>query len=231
MSPQQRYRDGVREVLVLQYELHEVGHHSVCPDKPVEPLAHGVSDIYKCLHQGAFGVGHDITNEDDFRGRLIEEMMRPQTVSTSTEKLLESLSADGALLRVNLRPLRLLFSGREEEVCRLLVQVCLQSTAIATQSPAEFFFALESFRDLNRSGELRAGGIVFSFSEKVVEAFLREINLLAKSMGAIPVLSHSPAYRKFNNPSYRVVHREALRKSPLAELIRNLRKIESGYVH
>lgn len=250
-----RLREGIREVLVLQYELHEAGHHLSATkqtppkqaparradggDRPVEvaaavpppvtPMAHTVSDIYKCLHQSTFGVGHSIDSPQDFKRRLIHELMRPQ--AAFTEPLMEKVSPDGAVLRVNLRPFRALFMGSEERGCELLLQVCLESADMETGSPAGFFSSLELFRDLNKSCELTAGGMIFSFAEHIVNGFLLEIRKLTASSGFIPVLSHSPVYKSFNDPSYRVVHLNALMRSPLAALIQAPRNIETGYVH
>jgi hypothetical protein len=227
-------REGIKQVLVLQYQLHEVGHHSSealagYANKPVAPLAHAVSDIYKCLHQGTFGVGHSIDNPQNFERNLIRDLMGPQTAFD--EPLLEKVSADGLLLRVNLRPFRALFAGSEEKGSELLLQVCLKSAAMETGSQPMFFHIIDLFRDLNKSGDLMAGGTIFSFPEQTVDGFLREIRKFVSSSGFIPVLGHSPVYKSFNGPSYRVVHLNALMRSPLAELIQTPKNIEAGYVH
>ncbi|SPF33604.1 hypothetical protein SBDP1_1150011 [Syntrophobacter sp. SbD1] len=236
-SPNQWLSEGIKEVLDLQYRLHEVGHHRLAKaadiegtgPKIVEPVAHHVSDIYKCLHQGTFGVGHSIDSPQGFKRRLFDEMMRTQTALA--EPLLERVSADGSVIRVNLRPFRALFLGSEESGCDLLVKVCLESAPIVTGTPAGFFCALDLFRDLNKSGELISEGMIISIPEQTVEGFLREIRQLTADSGFIPVLSHSPVYRKLNNPSYRVVHLNALMRSPLATLIQSPHDNESKYVH
>ncbi len=231
-SQTERRKDAVKEVLDLQYSLHEPGRHfAEAAEGPtvVEPVAHTVCDIYKCLHQSAFGVGHSIDNPRDFKLRLNHELLRPPIAFT--EPLLEKVSADGSVLRVNLRPFRDVFAGDEETGSDLLARVCLESAAIETGSIADFFFSLDLFTTLNGSGELTAGRLIFCFPQRLVEQFLREIGRLAASAGAIPVLSHSAIYRKFNNPSYRVVHLKALMRSPLAALLDSPRSGGPGYAN
>ena len=195
----------------------------------VQPIAHAVQDIYKCLHQGAFGVGHIIDNPHDFRGRLRDEIMRARSVCA--EPLLERVSPDGLVLRINLRPFRALFEGNEQMGCDLLLGLCVKSAAMHTGFQAGFLAALEFFRELNHAGELKAGGMVFSFPERIVDGFMREVRDFISSMGFIPVLSHSPTYRSLNDPSYRVVHTKAIVHSPLAALIQAEGDTGTGYVH
>ena len=215
-------REGVRDLLILQYALHEAGHHSgtgrpISPDARVVPKAHTVSDIYKCLHQGIFGVGHSIRNPEDFGHRLAQELDRARP--TAGEPLTENVSPDGSMLRINLHPFRSLFMGDEEKGGELLVKVCLESAAMNTGSPERFFADLEFFRVFNNTGQLEVDGRIFSFPQHTVESFLYEIGKLISASGRIPVLSHSSTYRDLNDPSYRVVHRSVLMRSPLAFLM------------
>jgi hypothetical protein len=52
-----------------------------------------------------------------------------------------------------------------------------------------------------------------------VRLFLLQVKDFIKTTGNIPVLGHSPVYKKFNAPSYRVVDRNTLEHSELAFLI------------
>lgn len=237
-------KEGIKEVLVCQFELHEVRHHiheeaqknrrahgrgEAARTDRLEPIAHRVPDIYKCLHQGVFGVGHSIDNPQNFKERLIGEIGSARTVGA--EPLLESVSPGGQVLRINLRPFRALFKGSEERGCELLLDLCIKSACLNTGLQAEFFLALEFFRELNRSGELAAGERIFSFPEDLIDAFLREVGNFTAKTGFIPVLSHSPAYKSLNNPSYRVVNSTALMRSPMAALINSIEDSETGHVH
>jgi hypothetical protein len=242
-------KEGIKDVLVRQFELHEAQYrmpeegrrHAVSlveqaagrPPRtsagPVEPIAHAVQDIYKCLHQGAFGVGHIIDNPHNFRDRLLDEIMRAQGVYA--EPLLERVSPDGLVFRINLRPFRALFKDNEETGCDLLLDLCVKSAAVKTGIEDDFLRALEFFRELNNGGELRAAGMVFAFPGYIVDGFMREVLHYISTMGFIPVLSHSPTYKSLNHPSYRVVHAKALDRSPLAAWIQAVEDTGSRYVH
>jgi hypothetical protein len=95
-------------------------------------------------------------------------------------------------------------------------------------SQRRFFAALEFFRDLNNACELEAGGMVFAFPEQTVHGFFQEIRKFFSESGLVPVLSHSPIYRHFNDPTYRVVHLKALMSSPLALLAQASHGVKSG---
>lgn len=230
----QKEKAGVKELLILQYALHEVRHlprkgAERAPDSFVVPIAHSVSDIYKCLHQGIFGVGHSIRDRADFKRRLAHELDLAR--ATAGEPLLEQVSPDGLVFRINLRPFRALFANDLGQGCELLLQVCMESAAIETGSSARFFAVLDLFRDLNKSGELVAEGQAFVFPQLMVDGFLQEIRQLVLRSGFVPVLSHSPTYRSYNQPSYRVVHWQALMQSPLSPLIQTPGRIDSSNGH
>jgi hypothetical protein len=232
-DPQQ----GIIAVLVRQFELHEVRWNlseaaglEAVRTGPVQPLAHAVQDIYKCLHQGTFGVGHLIDNPHNFRGRLLNEIMKAERV-VPDEPALEKVSPDGRVLRVNLRPFRALFKDNEQMGCDLLLDLCVKSAAMKTGREADFLLALEAFGKVNAAGELKAGGMLFLFPEYLVDGFMREVRGFVAKTGFFPVLSHSPAYRSLNDPSYRVVHAAVLEASPLAAWMEVADDIGSGYVH
>lgn len=60
------------------------------------------TDIYKLLYQGVFGVGHLLG--ESARQRLEAEARTLNLDDHFEEPLIEEVSADGAMLRVNLRP-------------------------------------------------------------------------------------------------------------------------------
>lgn len=212
---------NLKELLMDQYLLHEVQHHAPHvfqgdESVPREPRAHSLLDIYKCLHQGEFGVGHLIDVSDRFRKQLFYEMARIQP--TSDEPLLENVSINGTVLRLNLRPFRAIFGNDIENDCNMLAEVCIKSSEITKGDPEGFFSLLSGFRDLNRAGELRVGKAIYLFPTDMVDHFLGEVKKLAHRMGEIPVFSHSPSYRQLNEPSYRVVDVSVIRQSGLAFL-------------
>jgi hypothetical protein len=227
-------REGIKEVLILQYSLHEVMHHRDMEEGPwkgiVEPKAHVVSDIYKCLHQGIFGIGHNIQSQAEFAHRLAYDLENARTASAAPphEPLFENVSPDGAMLRVNLRPFRASLEGEVMKGCEQLLRVCLHSAAMVRGSTERFFAVLEYFRDLNGSEELEVGGKTFAFQEETVRGFLKQVKKFFSDSGFVPVLSHSPVYRHFNKPSYRVVCVEALLSSPLAFLSQGPHGVKPG---
>jgi len=215
-------RNNIHDLLVQQYLLHEVEHHPLNTSQKVgttraKPLAHDLIDIYKCLHQGEFGVAHTVDDPDRFRDRLYHELLgiRP----TSDEPVMENVSIDGSIMRVNLRPFRALFANDTHKACDLLTAACLESAAAPKGSSERFRMVLYSFRDLNKAGELVAGNIVYMFPSEMVDRFFKEVSDLAGRLGQIPVFSHSPVYRRLNLPSYRVVDLAVIENSELSFIL------------
>lgn len=226
MKADPAYRDNLRQMLIQQFMLHEVQHHSLMggrphPQAPLTPVAHRLIDIYKCLHQGEFGVGHTIDHPEGFRQRLYQEIMRGAAEDHVGEPAIESVSADGTMLRINLRCLRRLYGDDVSGAVDGLVRVCIESAQVSQGSNTRFFQTLDLFKTLNQAGEIALAGRVFAFAPARVETFLLEVRELMRRIGQIPVFSHSESYRRLNRPSYRVVERSVLQASPLAALLRS----------
>ena len=213
--------DNIKELLVNQYLLHEIQHcssHVPLGDEavPKEPRAHSLVDIYKCLHQGEFGVGHLIDVPDRFRNRLLQEVLSTQ--SGSDEPVLENVSINGTVMRLNLKPFKAIFSKDIENGSNILADVCINSSKIAKGKAEHFLSLLNGFRDLNQTNELRVGKAIYTFPTEMVDHFLTEVKKLAHRIGEIPVFSHSSIYRQLNEPSYRVVDVSVIQRSELAFL-------------
>jgi len=213
-----RHRQNLKELLIQQYLLHEVEHHPFHTihgggPTPAEPRAHTLVDIYKCLHQGEFGVAHTIDDPGRFRDRLYHELLESQP--RSDEPVLENVAVDGTIMRLNLRPYRALFGDDTSKACDLLAEACLRSADIPKGSSERFLSVLYSFKDLNSAGELVVGNVIYVFPTEMVKHFLMQIRELARRMGEIPVFSHSPNYRQLNAPSYRVVDISVIQQSSL----------------
>jgi hypothetical protein len=214
----------LRRLLVQQFMLHEVQHHALqaepaSADGPLTPVAHGLIDIYKCLHQGEFGVGHTIDRPDGFKQRLYQEIMRGMTPDPVREPAVEVVSADGRMLRINLRAMRGFFVNDVAGAVDELARVCIQSARVTRGDNARFFEALDLFRMLNQAGEIAVAGNVFGFSGEQVDAFFFEVRKLMRRIRQVPVLSHSESYKRLNRPSYRVVERSVLEDSRLGGLL------------
>ncbi|HKI47686.1 MAG TPA: hypothetical protein VKA69_00050 [Desulfobacteria bacterium] len=215
-------RNKIKALLVQQFLLHETEHHPFNVSQnggaiPEKPRAHDLIDIYKCLHQGEFGVAHTVDDPDRFRDRLHHELLRIRPASD--EPVLENVSIDGSIMRVNLRPYRALFAEDTHKACDLLTGACLESAAIPKGNSDRFLTVLYGFRDLNKTGELVAGNIVYAFPSEMVDRFFKEVSDLARRLGEIPVFSHSPVYRRLNSPSYRVVDLSVIQQSALAFML------------
>jgi hypothetical protein len=211
-------------LLVQQFLLHEVEHHDLQTDRapddpPLVPVAHGLIDIYKCLHQGEFGVGHTIDHPEGFRQRLHQEVMRSATAEPVREPVIEPVSADGQMLRVNLRALRSAVSDDVDRAVDDLAQVCVESARVTRGDSTRFFETLDGFMKLNRAGEIVLAGHVFDFPHQWVETFLFEVRELMRRIRQVPVLSHSESYKRLNRPSYRVAVRSVLEASPLERIL------------
>jgi hypothetical protein len=218
-SPTSLDRDELRRLLRQQYAWHEVPHWPQAHEggEVVTPRVHALTDIYKCLHQGEFGVGHLISSPDLFRELLARELYR--TGQTVDEPLFEEVAPDGSVRRLNIRPYGLLLTPDLDRAVELLVEVCLASSKLHKGNPDRFLETLELFQGLNDRGELAAAGLTFIFPPALVANFLSQVRDFLGQHEALPVLSHSSVYRQLNRPSYRVVDLAVLRQSSLAFLL------------
>lgn len=168
-------REAVERLLTAHFEL--------------RPLM-GATDFYKLIYQGVFGVGHIMAEgawdwlEKEAEGLNLQE--HPE------EPLLEEVSADGKMVRVNLRPylrqglpLGGLFAAMEE-------------ASRVEGSSEEFMEAWAVFKALAASGRL-----------KVDMGEFEALNDELRREGCRPH-HHSEAYQAAYHPAYRVVTRESL---------------------
>jgi hypothetical protein len=149
------------------------------------------TDVYKLLYQGVFGVGH-IMGEEAWK-RLQEEAGRIDPEDHIWEPLIEGISADGSMVRVNLRP----FLRRGLSLDSLFK--AMKETA-ALEGVAEDF--LRGWRAFN---ELVEAGII-----AVDKGELERLNRELDEDGIRP-RHHSEAYRDAYYPAYRVVRRDKVK--------------------
>jgi hypothetical protein len=81
-----------------------------------------VQDAYKMLYQGEFGVGHLLGDGQGARRYLLEELATMDTADRG-EDLLDPVSPDGRMVRVNLRPFRRLGFSPEALLGAMLATV------------------------------------------------------------------------------------------------------------
>ena len=149
-----------------------------------------VTDYYKLIYQGVFGVGH-IMGEGAW-GWLEREAEGLDMSENPDEPLIEAISVDGSVVRVNLRPYL-----REGGSLTALFD-SMRETALVEGSTEEFMEVWRVFLALVEEGRVEAD-----------PTDLEEICIELREKGAIPH-HHSQAYREAYSPAYRVVRRDTL---------------------
>jgi len=143
------------------------------------------TDVYKLLYQGVFGVGHIM--DDATWERLQEETGKIDLENHQWEPLIEGVSADGSMVRVNLRP----FLRR-----RLPLEILFKAMKETDGGEGEAADFLRGWRAFN---ELMESDII-----AVNKSELERLNKELDEEGIQPH-HHSEAYREAYYPAYRVV--------------------------
>lgn len=145
-----------------------------------------VEDLYKLVFQAAMGNEHLMTDSAAVHGYLIHEMESIQ--ASSEEPLLEEISPDGEVVRLNLRPFKAQ-NGDHQELFSAMMQ-----TAHAFQKSPE---RMEQYwRDLEQMA--KSGAIAFDAA--AMQSFFREM----REKG-FPAVHHSAVYEEKYAPAYRVI--------------------------
>lgn len=152
------------------------------------PAMH-IEDVYKLVHQAAFGNGHLITDAAEARGYLLSEL--DSVPADAREPLVEALSPDGSVVRVNLRP----FKARGVDP-QLLVDAMLASAPRLGPRPEAFDKWWQEIVEAASRG-------VISFDPVALRSFAA-----SKKAEGYPAIHHSAAYESRYHPAYRVVLRE-----------------------
>lgn len=150
-----------------------------------------VQDGYKLLYQAHFGVEHILVDSLVARQFLLQELVSLEG-STSNEPLIERISTDNRMVRINLRPFKDL--NLEPD---LLVKAMFVSAAGTTADTLEFY------REWNEFSSLVAYGLL-EIPPDDLQAWNERIN-----SGEFLAKHHSAQYSRANKPAYRVVLREA----------------------
>ncbi len=214
--------ESLKHIILQQYRLYDIHHHDAGVRRSdhrisVEPKAHTLMDIYKCLHQGEFGIAHEISPY--YGNKIAVEIYRAEPMDT--EPILENISLDGSISRINLRPYRKHYKGEETKAIDLLTAVCHASARIKKGCAERFLEKLSVFGALNNKNELTADNVCFVFPPRQVEQFLAEVKKEIETSHTAPAVSHSPLYRRLNAPTYRVVDTVAIERSPLSHILQH----------
>lgn len=148
-------------------------------------------DLYKLVHQGAMGSEHAVIDEARAREWLSRELKDLE--SGPEEPLLDSISADGSIVRVHLRPFARLALDPE-----LLLAVFVRTAREFRGSAERIEEILSEAARLARDGLLAFG-----------VADVRSLVARMRTVG-FPAVRHSAVYRAEYYPAYRVVARAFL---------------------
>ncbi|TET78767.1 MAG: hypothetical protein E3J41_03725 [Candidatus Cloacimonadota bacterium] len=147
-----------------------------------------VQDVYKVLFQATMGPQHIMNDKEKAFTKLKKEFKRIKPDCITDEELIEHVSIDGTVARVNLRPYKRKFSDIEP-----LFNIMVKSAENFIPDKEELIKLWERFKTLVQKGELD-----FYYNE--VLACASEIMLKG-----VTHITHSEMYRRNENPSYRVV--------------------------
>ena len=151
-----------------------------------------VQDVYKLFYQGVHGPAHMLKNLNSAEQYLYSEY---RNVGESThEFLLDPVSLDGSVVRVNLRP----YKAQRGNIKKLFKVLHLSAQQIRGENE-EFVAVWDQFVPLVKAGQLQ-------FPLHEVKIFDEQL----RTHGPRTV-HHSPEYREANKPAYRVVMREVYR--------------------
>ena len=152
-----------------------------------------VVDIYKMLFQSVFGIQHIL--HDKAKRYLQEELSTLKMLKSSDEPLIENISIDNVMVRVNLRPFRMRGLSSDK---LFLAMIASAKEPMGTQ---EAFLKLwNRFKSLVEAGKL-------NFDESSLEDFDKKVK-----RENYPPYHHTERYRRSYRPAYRVVKREVFKK-------------------
>lgn len=173
LSPfaQEKSKSTIKELL-----LEEIGKH---PHSKV-------SDIYKFIHQASFGSEHAVKDTIAVRKWMDNEIANLDY--SINDKLIDLLSPDGKLVRINLRPF--LKKGFDPN---LLLDAFIKTANNFKGLVKEFNLYWKEAEELAKASK-------FKFTAKELKAFFEE-----KSKDGFPAVHHSKEYEEEYKPAYRVV--------------------------
>ena len=148
-----------------------------------------VEDTYKFVYQAAFGNGHLISDEGAARAYLRSEL--DSVTADDKEPLVDPVSPDGSVVRVNLRP----FKARNLDVTKL-GDVMIESAKKLQPNRARFERWWDEAADA-------ANRRTLPFDAATLTNFGA-----ARALEDYPAVHHSAAYSKSYQPAYRVVLRD-----------------------
>lgn len=148
-----------------------------------------VRDLYKLLHQAAFGSEHAVKDTAFVRKWLEEEWAKID--STANETICDTINPNGQIVRMNLRPCKF-YGFDKEKILRGFIK-----TANSYQG------SKKNFEQFWKWAEELAGKL--HFSKKEMAAYFKEM----KKLG-YPAVHHSKKYQSEYKPAYRVLMKDEI---------------------
>ncbi len=157
----------------------------------------GLADVYKLLHQAAFGVGHRITSKKETRAWLEHE--RGLLEPNATHILAESVHPSGAWVRLHLAA----YLAYRHDV-RPLLEAYMRSAQDAQPEQAQQLAAWWAFFER----------LCAEDADYAARFSLREARLfgMVRAEENWPAVHHSPTYLTHYRPFYRVLARKEAEK-------------------
>lgn len=154
-----------------------------------------IQDLYKLVYQATMGNEHLMTDSAAVHGYLIHELESIQ--ASVDEPLIEAISPDGEVVRLNLRP----FKARHGDP-RALFQAMLQTARTFQKAPERLEQYWHDLEQMAKSGAT-------AFDAAALQSFFREMR--KKGFSAV---HHSAVYAEKYAPAYRVLLKKY---SPMAQ--------------
>ncbi|MDZ7363120.1 MAG: hypothetical protein ONB46_20710 [candidate division KSB1 bacterium] len=145
-----------------------------------------IQDLYKLAYQAALGNEHLMSDSAMVHNYLIHELESVQ--ASSAEPLLEEISPDGNVVRLNLRP----FKAQQGDH-RALFQAMMQTARNFPKSPGRLARYLSRLEQMAASGDI-------PFEATAVQSYFREMR-----NKSYPAVHHSAVYEEKHSPAYRVM--------------------------
>lgn len=166
-----------------------------------------VMDVYRLLHQAAFGVGHPVRSEKAEREWLERQAETQTALKTDTATALESIHPDGQLVRLHLRP----YLNAKGDLKKLLAAFVESSKSVkGDPSTMEQYWAVFT-RAVQTGAEFAS-----RYDARTVDLFGR-----TSAAAHWPASHHSPAVVQLYKPVYRVL------TLPLAQELLTKQKIST----
>lgn len=146
-----------------------------------------VQDIYKLLYQGLMGSEHGVASQEEYTYFLEKEYESVQ--SNPAQQLFEPVRADGALYRINLRPLKSRKMHLDE-----LVPLLIETAGVVRATKLDLRNTWELFTNLFSQMHLSTIDVAN------LENFTQHLEKMD-----YPVMHHSQLYSQAYMPAYRLI--------------------------